>query len=208
VASVALGEVGFVLGRELSRLARTDKDFCHLLEVCQVFGTLIADETQVYDLGMMDDLLVLGIKGTLSVVELKILKARLLDGQREKARRGELFRLLPGGYVLDADGKVAKDPDVRVQEAMALVFRKYRELWSVRQTFKWWKPPAAALILHPAAEDEPRHAKGARRPGSRMVLSLPHPMLGIRPIRLSVASFGMAPRIYGPCRRQTVCATA
>ena len=57
VASVALGEVGIVLGRELSRLARTDKDFCHLLEVCQVFGTLIADETQVYDLGMMDDLL-------------------------------------------------------------------------------------------------------------------------------------------------------
>jgi DNA invertase Pin-like site-specific DNA recombinase len=138
VASVALGEVGIVLGRELSRLARTDKDFCHLLEVCQIFGTLIGDETQVYDLALMDDLLVLGIKGTLSVVELKILKARLLDGQREKARRGELFRLLPAGYVLDADGKVVKDPDARVQEGVALIFRKYRELWSVRQTFKWF----------------------------------------------------------------------
>ncbi len=148
VASVALGEVGIVLGRELSRLARTDKDFCHLLEVCQVFGTLIADETQVYDLGMMDDLLVLGIKGTLSVVELKILKARLLDGQREKARRGELFRLLPAGYVLDADGKVAKDPDARVQEAMALVFRKYRELWSVRQTFKWFHDQEVELPVN------------------------------------------------------------
>jgi DNA invertase Pin-like site-specific DNA recombinase len=138
VASVALGEVGIVLGRELSRLARTDKDFCHLLEVCQIFGTLIGDDTQVYDLALMDDLLVLGIKGTLSVVELKILKARLLDGQREKARRGELFRLLPAGYVLDADGKVVKDPDARVQEGVALIFRKYRELWSVRQTFKWF----------------------------------------------------------------------
>jgi DNA invertase Pin-like site-specific DNA recombinase len=138
VASVALGEVGLVLGRELSRLARTDKDFCHLLEVCQIFGTLIGDETQLYDLALMDDLLVLGIKGTLSVVELKILKARLLDGQREKARRGELFRLLPAGYLLGADGKVVKDPDLRVQEAVALIFRKYRELWSVRQTFKWF----------------------------------------------------------------------
>jgi DNA invertase Pin-like site-specific DNA recombinase len=138
VASVALGEVGVVFGREISRLVRTDKDFCHLLEVCQVFGTLIADDTQIYDLGVMDDLLVLGIKGTLSVVELKILKARLLDGQREKASRGELFRLLPPGYVLDASGKVVKDPDARVQEAIGLVFREYRELWSVRQTFKWF----------------------------------------------------------------------
>jgi DNA invertase Pin-like site-specific DNA recombinase len=138
VASVALGEVGMVLGRELSRLARTDKDFCHLLEVCQIFGTLIADDAQIYDLGLTDDVLVLGIKGTLSVVELKILKARLLEGQREKASRGELVRLLPPGYVLDASGKMVKDPDTRVQEAMALVFHKFRELWTVRQTFKWF----------------------------------------------------------------------
>jgi hypothetical protein len=145
---VALGEVGIVLGRELSRLARTDKDFCHLLEVCQIFGTLIGDDTQIYDLALMDDLLVLGIKGTLSVVELKILKARLLDGQREKARRGELFRLLPAGYVLDADAKVVKDPDARVREGVALIFRKYRELWSVRQTFKWFHDQEVELPVN------------------------------------------------------------
>jgi DNA invertase Pin-like site-specific DNA recombinase len=148
VASVALGEVGIVLGRELTRLARTDRDFCHLIEVCQVFGTLIGDETQIYDLALMDDLLVLGIKGTLSVVELKILKARVLDGQREKARRGELFRLLLAGYVLDADGKVVKDPDVRVQEGVALIFEKYRELWSVRQTFKWFHDQEVELPVN------------------------------------------------------------
>ena len=148
VASVALGEVGIVLGRELSRLARTDKDFCHLLEVCQIFGTLIGDDTQIYDLALMDDLLVLGIKGTLSVVELKILKARLLDGQREKARRGELFRLLPAGYVLDADAKVVKDPDARVREGVALIFRKYRERWSVRQTFKWFHDQEVELPVN------------------------------------------------------------
>jgi DNA invertase Pin-like site-specific DNA recombinase len=148
VASVALGQVGMVLGRELSRLARTDKDFCHLLEVCQVFGTLIADDAQIYDLGVTDDVLVLGIKGTLSVVELKILKARLLEGQREKASRGELVRLLPPGYVVDAGGKMVKDPDTRVQEAMALVFHKFRELWTVRQTFKWFHDQEVELPVN------------------------------------------------------------
>src|SRR6267378_1552578 len=83
---VALGEVGMVLSIEVARLSRTDKDWCHLLELCQVFGTLIADADHIYDLTTMDDQLVLGIKGTLSVVELKVLKNRLLRGQEEKAR--------------------------------------------------------------------------------------------------------------------------
>ena len=74
LSSVALGEVGIVGSREVSRLSRTDKDWCRLLEVCQIFGTLIADEQQVYDLNYLDDQLVLGIKGTLSVVELKVLR--------------------------------------------------------------------------------------------------------------------------------------
>ena len=78
---VALGEVGIVGSREVSRLSRTDKDWCRLLEVCQIFGTLIADEQQVYDLNYLDDQLVLGIKGTLSVVELKVIRQRLLAGQ-------------------------------------------------------------------------------------------------------------------------------
>src|SRR6202035_668800 len=77
---VALGEVGIVGSRELSRLSRTDKDWCRLLEVCQIFGTLIADEQQVYDLNYLDDQLVLGIKGTLSVVELKVIRQRMLAG--------------------------------------------------------------------------------------------------------------------------------
>jgi len=77
---VALGEVGIVGSREVSRLSRTDKDWCRLLEVCQIFGTLIADEQQVYDLNYLDDQLVLGIKGTLSVVELKVLRAATAGG--------------------------------------------------------------------------------------------------------------------------------
>jgi DNA invertase Pin-like site-specific DNA recombinase len=138
LASVALGEVGLVLSREVSRLSRTDKDWCHLLEVCQLCDTLIGDAEQIYDVSLIDDQLVLGIKGTLSVVELKVLKLRLLQGMEAKARRGELIRILPPGYVTDGTGKVVKDPNVRVQEAMALIFRTFRETWSIRQTFKWF----------------------------------------------------------------------
>src|ERR1700681_3987549 len=130
LSSVALGEVGIVASREVSRLSRTDKDWCRLLEVCQIFGTLIADEQQVYDLNNLDDQLVLGIKGTLSVVELKVIRQRMLAGQEAKARRGELFKRLPVGYVKDAAGKIALHSDRRVVEAIQLVFAKFRERWS------------------------------------------------------------------------------
>ena len=146
---VALGEVGIVGSREVSRLSRTDKDWCRLLEVCQIFGTLIADEQQVYDLNYLDDQLVLGIKGTLSVVELKVIRQRLLAGQESKARRGELFKRLPIGYARDAVGKVVFHPDRRVSEAIQLVFAKFRELWSVRQTFQWFRDHDMELPANP-----------------------------------------------------------
>src|SRR5260370_15731429 len=113
LSSVALGEVGIVGSREVSRLSSTDKDWCRLLEVCQIFGTLIADEQQIYDLNYLDDQLVLGIKGTLRVVELKVLRQRMQAGQESKARRGELFKRLPVGYVRDAMAKVDFHPDRR-----------------------------------------------------------------------------------------------
>ena len=149
ISLVALGEVGIVGSRELSRLSRTDKDWCRLLEVCQIFGTLIADEQQIYDLNYLDDQLVLGIKGTLSVVELKVLRQRLLAGQESKARRGELFKRLPIGYARDVVDKVAFHPDRRVCEAIQLVFTKFRELWSVRQTFQWFRDHDVDLPANP-----------------------------------------------------------
>ncbi len=149
LSSVALGEVGIVGSREVSRLSRTDKDWCRLLEVCQIFGTLIADEQQVYDLNYLDDQLILGIKGTLSVVELKVLRQRLQAGQESKARRGELFKRLPVGYARDAMGKVDFHPDRRVYEAIQLVFVKFRERWSVRQTFQWFRDHDVELPANP-----------------------------------------------------------
>src|SRR5271154_4609088 len=149
LSSVALGEVGIVGSWEVSRLSRTDKDWCRLLEVCQIFGTLIADEQHIYDLTSLDDQLVLGIKGTLSVVELKVLRQRMLAGQESKARRGELFKRLPVGYVLDTMGKVAFHHDRRVHEALQLVFIKFRERWSVRQTFQWFRDHDTELPANP-----------------------------------------------------------
>src|SRR5881275_1530635 len=134
LSSVALGEVGIVVSREVSRLSRTDKNWCRLVEVCQIFGTLIGDEQQVYDLSYLDDQLVLGIKGTLSVVELKVLRQRMQAGQESKARRGEMFKRLPIGYVLDSTGKFVLHSDQRVCEAIRLVFLKFRERWTIRQT--------------------------------------------------------------------------
>src|SRR5580704_3245990 len=146
---VALGEVGIVGSREVSRLSRTDKDWCRLLEVCQIFGTLIADEQQIYELNNLDDQLVLGIKGTLSVVELKVIRQRLLAGQEAKARRGELFKRLPIGYARGPVGKIMFHPDRRVCEAIQLIFAKFRELWSVRQTFQWFRDRDVELPANP-----------------------------------------------------------
>lgn len=150
VSSVAQGEVGIVLGREVSRLSRTDKDWCHLLEVCQIFNTLIGDEDQVYDLSLIDDQLVLGIKGTMSVVELKVLRMRLLRGQEEKARRGEMLKRLPAGYQRDIDGNAVIAADTRVREAIALVFKKFRELRTIRQAFLWFRDQDVQLPVNPA----------------------------------------------------------
>jgi DNA invertase Pin-like site-specific DNA recombinase len=144
LGSIALGEVGLVLSRELSRLSRTDKDFCQLIELCQAFGTLLGDEEAIYDPARMDDQLVLGIKATMSAVELRVLRMRLQEGKENKARRGELYPRLPPGYVWDGS-TVVKDPDARVQESIHLVFTKFGELWSARQTFKWFRDNGVEL---------------------------------------------------------------
>ena len=138
ISKVALGQVGIVLSREVSRLSRTDKDWCRLLEVCRVFSTLIGDEQNVYDAGSMDDQLILGIKGTLSAVELNVLRMRMQQGREAKARRGELKFRLPPGYERDIDDHPVKHPDARIRDAIALVFRRFSELRVGRQLYTWF----------------------------------------------------------------------
>ncbi len=148
ISSVALGEVGIILSREVARLSRTDKDWCHLQEVCQLFDTLIGDDKKLYDLNSFDDRLVLGIKATMSAAELGVLQMRMAEGREEKARWGELAWLLPPGYVRDASDQVVKDPDRRVQQAIGLVFSKFGETWSIRQTFLWFQHEGVELPVN------------------------------------------------------------
>lgn len=125
VAEVSLGHVGLILGVEMSRLARSCRDWHQLLEVCALFGTLICDQDGIYDPGQYNDRLLLGLKGTMSEAELHILKQRMLQGKLQKARRGELGSLLPIGYVRRPSGEVIKDPDEQVQTTVELIFEQF-----------------------------------------------------------------------------------
>src|SRR5215472_5547890 len=122
VAEVGLGHVGLVLGVEMSRLARSCRDWHQLLEICALFDTLIADADGVYDPANFNDRLLLGLKGTMSEAELHILKARMLAGRRAKAQRGELGKPVPMGCVRRPSGDVTFDPDEQAQATVRLVF--------------------------------------------------------------------------------------
>src|SRR5205814_3134601 len=116
---------------EMSRLARSSKDWHHLLEVCAIFGTLLADQDGVYDPADPNDRLLLGLKGTMSEVELHTMRNRLDRGRLNKAQRGELFHSLPLGYVKLPSGDIALDPDEQAQSVIRLAFDKFDEIGSI-----------------------------------------------------------------------------
>jgi DNA invertase Pin-like site-specific DNA recombinase len=133
VAAVGLGQVGLVLGKEVSRLARSNADWYQLLDLCALTDTLIADTDGLYHPGDYNDRLVLGLKGTMSEAELHLLRSRLDAGLRHKAAKGELRQGLPVGLDYDADDRVIPSHDQAVREAIATVFRRFAELGSGRQ---------------------------------------------------------------------------
>jgi DNA invertase Pin-like site-specific DNA recombinase len=137
VAEVGLGHVGLVLGIEVSRLARSCRDWHQLLEMCALFDTLIGDADGIYDPSTYNDRLLLGLKGTMSEAELHILKARMHEGRRAKAARGELVLGLPRGYVLKPSGEVALDPDEGVQQVIRLVFAVFERRRSVSGVLRY-----------------------------------------------------------------------
>lgn len=137
LAAVCQGQVGIVIAVEASRLARNGRDWHRLLEFCGLVGTLIADEDTVYDPSLIDDRLLLGMKGALSEMELSAFRQRAGAALKQKAERGELYSIVPVGFVRAAGDRLEKDPDRRIQEAVAIVFRKFRELGTVRQVLLW-----------------------------------------------------------------------
>jgi DNA invertase Pin-like site-specific DNA recombinase len=125
VSAVGLGEVGLILVLEVSRLARNSAEWYRLLELAALAGALIADEDAIYDPRRFNDRLLLGLRGTISEVELHCIQSRLQGARLSKVRRGELPLLLPVGYVRSRDGRVERDPDQEVQGAVRLVFEQF-----------------------------------------------------------------------------------
>jgi DNA invertase Pin-like site-specific DNA recombinase len=156
VAEVGLGRVGLVLGVEMSRLARCCRDWHQLLEICALFDTLIADLDGVYDPSTYNDRLLLGLKGTMSEAELHILKARMLEGRRAKARRGELAKAVPMGYVRRPSGEVTLDPDEQAQATIHLVFDLFERFRTVGKVMRYLVDQGIAM---------PVRARGGPRKG-------------------------------------------
>jgi DNA invertase Pin-like site-specific DNA recombinase len=137
VAMVCSGNVGAVYCIEASRLARNGRDWHHLIDLCALAGALVIDPDGAYDLRLVNDRLLLGLKGTMSEYELSLLRQRGIAARDSKARRGEYRFMLPPGFCWNEHGKIETDPDEHVAEMVRLVFAKFRELGSARQVFLW-----------------------------------------------------------------------
>jgi DNA invertase Pin-like site-specific DNA recombinase len=137
VAMVCSGSVGAVLCIEASRLSRNGRDWHHLIDLCALVGAVVIDPDGVYDPRLVNDRLLLGLKGSMSEYELSLLRQRGLAARDSKAQRGELRFALPPGYCWNELGQMEMDPDERVCESIRMVFRKFRELGSARQVLLW-----------------------------------------------------------------------
>ncbi len=137
VAGLCTGTVGAIFCLEASRLARNGRDWHHVLELCSLVEARVIDPDGVYDPGRPNDRLLLGMKGSISEFELDILRTRMLEAARGKARRGELRYTPPIGFLWDRQAGLGFDPDLRVREVVGLIFSKFRELGSARQVLLW-----------------------------------------------------------------------
>ena len=139
VAEVSLAHVGIVFGYEVSRLARNNRDWYHLLDLAAMFGTLIADNDGIYDPRLYNDRLLLGLKGTMSEAELHLLRQRLDEGRMTQVKRGAYRQGLPTGYVRMPDGTVSKDPDDQVRHIIEMMFAKFEELGSINKVVRYFR---------------------------------------------------------------------
>jgi DNA invertase Pin-like site-specific DNA recombinase len=191
MTEVSLNHVGVVLGIELSRLSRSNKDWHQLIDVCAIFNTILCDQDGVYDPLDSNDRLLLGMKSAMCEYELITMRNRLLRGSRNKAERGELFLAVPLGYLKTPAGEVIQEPDEQARGMIRLVFDKFNELGSAYAVFRYlvvndlrlgfrrhrggrigeleWRPPSPARILsilrHPIYAGA--YAYGMHRAGTK-----------------------------------------
>jgi len=152
VAAVCHEEVGGVFALEASRLARNNRDWHHLVDLCGLTATLLIDGEGIYDPRDFNDRLLLGLKGTMSEWELGVMRQRSLEALRQKAARGELYTTVPIGFLRTRDNRLELDPDQRIQQAIRLVFRQFAATGSLRQALLWFRSEAIEL---PAVEYGP-----------------------------------------------------
>jgi DNA invertase Pin-like site-specific DNA recombinase len=147
LAAICAGTAGAVFAIEASRLARNGRDWHTLLEFCALVNSLIVDEDGIYDPRLVNDRLLLGLKGTFSELELSIFRQRSQQALRLKAARGELYTTVAIGYRRSADDRLEQDPDLRIRETLSLVFRKFSEIGSVRQLALWLRQEGIDLPI-------------------------------------------------------------
>ena len=145
LAAICDGRAGAVFAIEVSRLARNGRDWHTLIEFCGLVGTIIVDEDGIYDPRHPNDRLLLGMKGTMSELELSLFRQRSHEALKQKARRGALFLRVAAGYVKAGRDRIEKDPNQRVQDALHLVFAKFAEFQSVRQVQIWLRDEGIEL---------------------------------------------------------------
>jgi DNA invertase Pin-like site-specific DNA recombinase len=139
LAAVCEGKAGAVFAIEASRLARNNRDWHHLIDLCMLTGTLVVDADGIYDPRILNDRLLLGLKGTMSEFELGLLRQRAQEALRQKIARGEALWVLPIGYVRTETNGIEMSPDRQVQEAIRGVFHQFDRLGSVRQVLLWYR---------------------------------------------------------------------
>lgn len=139
LAAVCQGEVGAVFALEASRLARNNRDWHHLIDLCAMTDTLLVDDDGLYDPRLINDRLLLGLKGTMSEFELSLFRQRAREAFEQKIRRGHALWELPVGFIRTEENRVQKSPDLQVQQAIDMVFRKFRELGSARQAMLYFR---------------------------------------------------------------------
>ncbi|MEK7412859.1 MAG: recombinase family protein, partial [Planctomycetota bacterium] len=173
LAEVSCDRVGLILGLEMSRLARSCKDWHALLELCAIYRTLLADADGLYDPSQYNDRLLLGLKGAMSEAELHILKSRLQQGMWNKAERGEVLNHAPLGYVRTLAGDFVIDPDEQVQTVVRLIFEQFVRRGSVHGLLRWLVRHDVKLPIRPHCGAS-RGELQWRRPNRVTLLNLLH----------------------------------
>ena len=155
LSEIALARAGLVMSLDASRLSRNNSDWHKLIELCAIFGTLIADGERLYDPCIYGDRMLLGLSGMMSEAELHSLKVRMQDGARNKAARGELRVALPVGLDRLAHGDVVKNPDEEIQARLDLVFRKFKEIGTAGGVVRYCRREGLLLPSRPIRDPAP-----------------------------------------------------